>query len=127
MTHTEAFCMLNKSLLPILLAIGVLQLPVHAGDEMFDRINQQALEQFHRKPAKSGARERKQAIATGKVLKADVENLSPGELVDLISRCKQKVHETPSNSHHERYSDYFIQAILFSIGRLGEQKTEAAK
>lgn len=98
-----------------------------AVSKIFHQLDTEALRQWHQKPITHEKQGKKQAIKSGKILQSHVHDLSPEQLVELIKQCKQKIQEVPSDSKHERYFDYFEQAIAFSIARLGEQKTTAAK
>jgi len=56
-----------------------------------------------------------------------IDSLTPDQLVDLIAMCKKKIHEIPSDSKHEPYSNYFEEVIHFSISHIGKDKTPKAK
>lgn len=104
--------------------------PCHADqitDKVFAKLETQALQQWHQKPLSDSMAKRINAIEKGKLLKADIQDLSPEQLVALIKSCRQKIHEIPSDSKHERYFDYFEQAINFSLRRLGELDTTSAR
>ncbi len=98
-----------------------------ASDKVFAKLDVQAKEQWHQKPPLDANEQRTESIKNGNLLKADVRDLTPRQLVALIKRCRQKIHEIPSDSKHERYFDYFEQAISFSLRRLGELDTAPAR
>lgn len=95
-----------------------------AVNTVFAALNTQATEHCLQKKRERG--QHQDASETVRLLKADVKNLSPEQMVELIRQCKQKIHEIPSDSVHECYFDYFEQAIKFSIRRLGEVNTPGA-
>lgn len=112
----------------LLLLVASFSPALNAADEtvtaLMKRIDQQALQE--RRITDEQA-ERQHAIESGKQMEAMVHDLAPNQLVELARLCKQKMREIPSDSRHERYSHYFEEIIHFSIMRLGEQKTAAAK
>lgn len=91
---------------------------------VFAALNTQATEHCLQMKRRKGPH---RDASTVQLLKADVKNLSPDQLIQLIKQCKQKIHEIPSDSVHECYFDYFEQAIKFSIRRLGELNTSEAR
>jgi hypothetical protein len=56
-----------------------------------------------------------------------VDKLTPNELVDLISLCKEKISQIPSDSQHEPYFGYFEDVQHFAISKLGKMHTPEAK
>jgi hypothetical protein len=63
-----------------------------------------------------------------KEINSIVQGLShPEQLVELISMCKGKIAEIPSDSKHEPYFDFFESVIHFSIHQLGSMNTAEAK
>jgi hypothetical protein len=56
-----------------------------------------------------------------------IDRLTPNQLVDLISLCKEKISQIPSDSHHEPYFGYFEDVQHFAISKLGKMHTPEAK
>lgn len=116
--------------LTLISTLSNLYKPVFADQQsktIFEKLDKQALQQWHQKPSTEEKVAHQESIEQSKVLKNDVHDLTPEQLVDLIKDCRQKIHEIPSDSQHEKYFDYFEQAIKFSIRRLGELNTSAAQ
>ena len=121
--------MLNKSMmLSILLMLTASLLPGFGADQtvasLMKKIDQQALQE---RQISDEQAENQHAIETARKMEVMVHDLTPSQLVDLIRLCWQKIHEIPSDSKHARYSHYFEEVIHFSISRLGDLKTDAAK
>jgi hypothetical protein len=55
-----------------------------------------------------------------------IDKLTPNQLVDLISLCKEKISQIPSDSHHEPYFGYFEDVQHFAISKLGKMHTREA-
>jgi|LakMenEpi03Aug12_release.lakeMendotaPanAssembly.Ray.scaffolds.fasta_scaffold179578_1 hypothetical protein len=122
--------MLNR-LLAVLVFAAMSVTAANANEQVnsaFKRIDEQGLQRLKRPNFLHDERAaNKQALAEIETLNSDLNGLSPSELVSVIKLCREQVHKIPSDSKHFLYADYHNQAILFSIGDLGKQKTDAAK
>lgn len=122
--------MLNKLVVSIVAGLLLTASSTVFGGDLvsatFTRIDKDAISAWHNKPAK-GADEKVQALAESAKIKEAIAPLKPAQLVERIRRSKQKIHEIPSDSKHQRYFGYFESVINFSIMRLGDQKTPEAK